>query len=100
MKIIQKSQIECIKKVKSPKNVYKIPVTCIWKSQTLMYMYIVYQLSNKSQTTGISDNVKKYSLNELYTKILLIWGFVEKRLSVRIIAVHIPIVIKWHSEKC
>lgn len=50
-----------------------------------MYMYIVYQLSNKSQTTGISDNVKKYSLNELYTKILLIWGFVEKRLSVRII---------------
>lgn len=42
----------------------------------------------------------KYSLNELYTKILLIWGFVETRLSVRIIAVHIPIVIKWHSEKC
>lgn len=78
MKIIQKSQIECIKKVKSPKNVYKIPVTCIWKSQTLMYMYIVYQLSNKSQTTGISDNVKQIFLKWIVYKDFVNLGFCRK----------------------
>lgn len=59
-----------INKVKSPKNVYKILVKCIWKSLTLMY---------KSQATGISDNViKQIFLKWIVYKDFVNLGFCRK----------------------